>query len=161
MQSRNTLTLFIFLSLAAFASGFDLRDQSVCPKKCVLCEKNDTSWEILGAVCEDVTIAELAGPVKHVHIYDGASDKIPNGILKDFLFFGIQDLTFLKIENYGLKQIWGSPLTNNTNLEVLDLTKNEISEITDQSFLGPSGLRVLILSKNNISHIPNDTFSGL
>lgn len=161
MEYWSLMTIVIIATLGALTDGANLLDESVCPKKCVLCEKNDTSWEILGAVCEDVTVGELAGPVKHAHIYDGAPDKIPNGILKDFLFFGIEDLTYLKIQNYGLTRIWGSPLINNSHLEVLDLAENKIFDITAQSFLGPTGLRVLILSKNNISQIPNNTFSGL
>ncbi|XP_070572113.1 toll-like receptor 3 [Ptychodera flava] len=96
--------------------------------------------------------------LKFLDLYD---NKV--GILSPDTFYGLTDLTTLKLGNNHLSDIEQvkEALKHLESLQYLDLGYNKLTEISSFAFVGVPNLVKLVLENNEISNIHRDSFGGL
>ncbi|XP_070573600.1 toll-like receptor 13 [Ptychodera flava] len=85
------------------------------------------------------------------------------GILSPDTFYGLTDLTTLKLDNNHLSDIEQvkEALKHLKSLKYLDLGYNKLTEISSFAFEGVPNLVKLVLENNEILNISRDSFGGL
>ncbi|KAK3600539.1 hypothetical protein CHS0354_036098 [Potamilus streckersoni] len=152
----NYSVFFILVTLPIFYG-----DQ--CPTKCTDCEY-DINGQVTKAVCQDVQIQILPNSFTELRTSDAHQQStLPFGRFLPFILDGKTQLRILSIRRYNIRQISSGSLSNFTNLIVLDLSDNLISNLPDNIFHGLISLKNLNLSKNVLTSLDSNTglFSDL
>ena len=135
---------------------------ATCPQKCMNTCTFDSQGEITEAQCRDVFIQSLPNTLTILRLYDAVDPStLPMQALMNFAFSGKSNLTFLKIENYGIATLMGDTFQPCQNLESLDLSKNDLRQVEEENFSGLSKLQYLNLNYNQLNSIGNFTFRKL
>ena len=98
-----------------------------------------------GCICDDLKLTTICGSDAHLEYVPHTL----NPALKELLLY----------DNHirGIK----SSLSVYRNLQLLDISRNQLSSLGEHNFLDNSGIETIVLKSNVLTSIENNTFNGL
>jgi len=151
---------FVCGVLATFLTCVYLEDS--CPGNCMNTCRFSQNGSLLEAKCFNIVIQSFPVSIVKLEVQDATDWKVlPFGVFKNDTLYEKSQLQMLTINNYKIHTLEGQCFKMCPNLHILDLSKNDITGLKSENFVGLANLQDLNLNQNKLQTIGNYTFKHL